>query len=131
MHEQTLRASQPEDCASQHQSVICDFLSEMIPPPPPAKTKSSSCERMRTTATKICIESRIIRVAIDVNAKVYVAVRLDRHLATTLSFGGLLVWTQLLAHCLLFSLLVERQEARPDASTRRRTASIVFGVHMW
>ena len=42
------------------------------------------------------MESRIGRVAVDVNVKASVAVTLDRHLPAALSFGGLfLLWLQL------------------------------------
>ena len=70
----------------------------------------------------------MVRVAIDVNAKAYAAVKLDQQLRSVLV--AVWLWTQLLAHSLLVCLLVERQEARPDAKTRRRTASVVSGVHM-
>ena len=50
--------------------------------------------------------------------------KLNRPLAAALSFGGLWLWTKLLTHSLLLSLLVERHEAQPDAKTRRRTACV-------
>ena len=46
---------------------------------------------MRTVTARICVDSRIVHVAIGVNMKAYAAVKLDQHLAAALSFGGLLV----------------------------------------
>ena len=43
---------------------------------------------MCTVTTKIREDSRIVHVAIDVNAKPNAAVKLDQHLAAALSFGG-------------------------------------------
>ena len=46
---------------------------------------------MRTATTKIRADSRVVRVAIDANASGLCAVlKLDRHVAAALSFGGLL-----------------------------------------
>ena len=46
---------------------------------------------MLTATTKMCMDSRVVCVVIDVNVKAYAVVKLDRRLAAMLSFGGLLV----------------------------------------
>ena len=94
---------------------------------------------MRTATTKIHNASHIVRVAIDVNVKVYMFVKLDRPCSCTQfwwSFGSA---TELLAHLSCFLCLLERQEARPDVKTRRETAPVtcskktvfVFRIVRW
>ena len=61
-----------------------------------------------------------MHAAIDVNAKAYAAVKLDRNFAVVLSLGGLFVMNATacsfsIVSCL--ALLVEQQEAQPDAKT--------------
>ena len=69
-------------------------------------------------------------VVIDANVKAYATVKLDGQLAAALSLVVFWLWTQQLTHSLLFSLLVEQQEARPDAETCRRAARVKSGFHM-
>ena len=45
---------------------------------------------MRTATTKIRVDSRVVRVAIDANASASAVLKLDRQVAAALSFGGLL-----------------------------------------
>ena len=45
---------------------------------------------MRTATTKIRVDSRVVRVAIDANASASAVLKLDRHVAAALRFGGLL-----------------------------------------
>ena len=45
---------------------------------------------MRTATTKIRVDSRVVRVAIDANASAFAVLKLDRNVAAALSFGGLL-----------------------------------------
>ena len=85
---------------------------------------------MRTATTKIRVDSRVVRVAIDANASASAVLKLDRHVAAALSFGGLLSFGRgcncppLLSRSLCFF----GRQVQPDAKTRRRTACVVSDV---
>ena len=66
---------------------------------------------MRTATTKIRVDSRVVRVAIDANASASAVLKLDRHVAAALSFGGLLD-EDATAHCFslgLFAFLDDKK----------------------
>ena len=60
---------------------------------------------MRTATTKIRVDSHVVRVAIDANALASAVLKLDRHVAAALSFGGLLD-EDATAHARCFSLVL-------------------------
>ena len=87
---------------------------------------------MRTATTKIRVDSRVVRVAIDANASASALTAVLKAGSTCCScaqfwrsFGRGCNCPLLLSRSLCF---FGRQEVQPDAKTRRRTACVVSDV---